>query len=1785
MKITGESSFRRMLSVRFLSFVLVLMTMPVPDSSAKRQIPDDDGHVLAREWKEYREALEKDLPQSQAEILEKIMDKAESRRYSWDFYDAVRKYHSAARSRDWKSAGTLAEDLKSRVETFGSPVVSWNFAEVWPLYTDRADIRDISEMKELRNENNAGFYRQDRYIGNGRIPEAVMENISNDYEYLLWSAFMYGYYSAPYGSGRDTLFTVPAGILKEYYGGRYPETAYIEYMEVSSIPEDSTAKRTAALEAFAGRYSGRAVRLFAVQELLRMKFDALSDSSATSGDYLALRRECVAFEKTRKSMKDEAALTESLTYPADMVKRLDFKQISAEVVSGTDTLLLSLRNLPGAAVQVQTLDSTTVFSRNVENPVQSYYVFDTLRLVLPVLDDGEYRIVCRSGDTEASFRYRRYTISMAWQIQDRGLAVYLADFKTGKPVTEADMEIYYRDSLVSMLPEMKFDGFTLVEADFPEKDGGYYIRCRAKGPDGTVRMTEKDYVWMSGNRPAYDTGRGLSGILLKNRAAFRPGDTLEFKTILFNTPRHGASCREDDGYRVWTGGKPVVAELLDASGNTVTMDTLSLNGFGSAAGRFILPEDRINGRFTLAVRVDGMAVASDVVRVDEFELPAFTAAFDPQDRIYFPGDTVTVTGRLKSYAGMSLAAADISYTVSSDGKVRKEGRLEPAADGSFRLSFIVGDGSMERCHYGIEVRVTDGTGETHRFSDWVAVDGFYFRAEIENDAEASVELPAGRALDDEAGSAGIYGVRALDGDFAVVSFVLNNADGDPVDDAEVGYALSLKGETVTSGIAVSGEKLWIDLSSWPSGTFRLSASVKVRGREQTCVYDLIRTGAEDTSLDKPFENFFKVSDSDDIALQFGASDGPVWAVVQLFGGSGTCLYSDLVHLDGVCGEPGSLTTLRYPFKDEYPDAVRMDVTYFRNGRIYGYSRNFVRRAEELVLPLSFSRFTDKSVPGRECVYELRTLPGAECAVSVFDVTTETVYPNVWRRVEPYFTFPDIRSAYANGRKDGRGGSARYSGKFYGYREEAVPFQLAGPEPRFALLNTADRLSSETGSMSKSAVNADVAAPEVTVREDFSEVLAFYPQLLSDNAGTVRFSFTAGDRLSSYYVSVFAHDRKMNNNALRREMQVSLPVTVSVMQPRYLYAGDRYEMQAHLSNVSEKNVGGTLSMYLYGCGDYETASPLLVMNRPAKVTSGSAVSEIFSIDVPEGVDTLGILTVFQAGNGERGESSEQAFSDAVFVTIPVSAPEQTLRESHSALFRPGMSRDSLYSVLRSEFVNVSGYGAVSEEISIRDMLKDAVPEMVGNDAPDALSAVRTYAASCLACRLRGELSDSASDGCGKLAEKLLSYQNAGGGFAWLKGGKSSPVITAVVLEYAAVLRDKGLLCPETASAMEKAVGYLDRTYFEDDASSTWGGTSLQQYLYVRSLYSSVPVAAGPSHKELKAFAKAARKYLYDRGQDAPGYILYKARRAMTALRFISGAGQNEGFLNSTGLKAGKRLASALDRYMASLKEYAVDHRSGGKYYPNAVLPFRGLLENELYAHSVLCRLLDEYGNLAGDAGASAIADGIRLWIMVQKETQDWDDDPAYLLALDAVLEGSAELLDTKVLILAQKYRKPFSEIRASGNDMTLKCRYFREDAAADGKDARYPGFREIADGEVMQVGDRIMAVYELWSAENRSFVRLSAPRYASLRPENQLSGYYGVMPRSLNSWSPYSYREVKSDRSIWYIDVLPEEHTSVTEILTVVQAGIFSSPAPSVECLYAPHYRANPDALPELESGK
>lgn len=1761
-----------MSAIRFLSLTAgIFLTMASLVAEAGKR--DRDGHVLMSEWKNYYEAVEKDLPQTQEKVLKKLVEKSADRHLPWDFYDAVRKYCSAVRSYDWKRYGTVTDSLKTVVADYGYPVVLWNLSD-YPLYEEIPDPAGQEIRKDLLRNRNDQFYGNDRFITGGNLPEAIQNNIGNDYEYLLWSMLMRGHAYRSSGD-RDSLwnFARVSGIMAEYYAGRYPEAAYIEFLEAAHISSDSTSMRKAALDSFVEKYRDKGIRLLAMEELLRMKFNALEKSHASSEAYRELREECAGFEKALRAERDEASLTEVCTYPARLAETLDFSRITALVKKNTDTLQIGLRNLDKVVVRLMTRDSTVIFRRSEDNPVCSYYVPDTIFVKLPAANDGDYIISCSDGDVKTDFAYRRYTLAMACQQQKQGLAVFLTDFKSGKPVKKADVSIYYKDSLVRYLPGTVLDGFTVLDAEM-KPDDWYYVRCSYTDDSGLLRQTEKQYVSSPGI--PHNDGGGLSCMLLKNMAAFHPGDTLEYKAILFGTDTAAVDGRVR--YSVWTGKEPVIVGLQDASRNTIARDTLYANPFGSVSGRFALPEDRRNGTFTLYVETGGRILASDVLTVDEFVLPSFYAEFEDSGKIFFPGDTVTVRGRVGSYAGLSLAAAQSGYTVSLSGRKIQEGGLEIAPDGSFSLSFLAGKGKYDR-YYRIAVKVTDATGESHEFGKSIVVDDCYFSAEIGNAADGSIEFAGGGRLPDaEADSADFYNVSALEGDFAVVSFDLRNAGFEPVP-GKISYQVYYKGEPVVSGDAEAGEKTWIDLSSWPSGIFRLKAAVDVRGREKTCICDLVKTADDDDVLGGAFAHFIKVLPSDGIEFQFGASSGPVWAAVQLFGDENECLISEMVHLEGTSGSAGSLRTLSYDYEDSYPDNVRLLVSYFRDGVFHMFSRDFERRHADLMLPLSFSRFTDKAMPGGNCVYEIQTLPGVECAVSVFDVSTEVFRANPWSRYVPYHNIPYVYVTSSGGGISGSGSSPAFRFGRFG-EESAIPFQMVSDAPRFS----ADLAGPAAGNtmlqesvMAKSVSVEQSSAADVTVRKNFSEALAFRPFLYSDENGKILFEFPAGDKLSTYAVSVFAHDKSMSNNVLRKDMQVSLPVTVSVMQPGYLYSGDRYDMSVSLSNVSDSDSEGTLSVFLYDGEEYRDLAPAMVMSRPVKIPEGSAIGEIFPLDVPSGIDTLGIKVIYRASEG---------FSDGIFVTVPVFPPVQTLYESHSALLLSGMSRDSLYSVLRSEFVNVSGYGAVSREISISDMLEEAVPDSIaGADAPDVISVAEAYFSARLSSVLRGEAGRNES--VAGLAGELLSYQNAGGGFAWLKGGPSSPLMTSVILEYLSVLDRR---CPDSsderlAEAVYDAVKYLDSCYFSDKESGYLAGsTDMCQYLYVRSLYSSVPLTVSVGRRELKEFASKARKYLLGKESDAPGYILYKARRAMTVMNFLSSEGAGDSYLRSVNIKTSGKLRARLSGYMESLKEYAVAHKSGGCYYPNAVMPFRGLLENELYAHSMLCTLMSVYAASSGDMEAAGIADGIRLWIMVQKETQDWDNDPAFMLALNAVSEGSPDLLASEVLILTQKYERPFREIKAAGNDMSVRCRYFKADDTV--KDTGMPGYREIREGEVLHVGDKVLAVYDLWSAENRSFVRLTVPRYASMRPENQLSGYYGGLWRpGIRGFAPYSYREVKSDRSVWYIDVLAEEDTRITESLIVTQSGLFSCPVAGTECLYAPHYRANDGARPQLETDK
>jgi len=210
-----------------------------------------------------------------------------------------------------------------------------------------------------------------------------------------------------------------------------------------------------------------------------------------------------------------------------------------------------------------------------------------------------------------------------------------------------------------------------------------------------------------------------------------------------------------------------------------------------------------------------------------------------------------------------------------------------------------------------------------------------------------------------------------------------------------------------------------------------------------------------------------------------------------------------------------------------------------------------------------------------------------------------------------------------------------------------------------------------------------------------------------------------------------------------------------------------------------------------------------------------------------------------------------------------------------------------------------------------------------------------------------------------------------------------------------------------------------------------------------------------------------------------------------------------------------------------------------------------------------------------SSAATIADGIRLWLMLQKETQQWEAEPAFIDAITSILDGSEAVLQTRVLALSGTYSAPFHAIQATGNGFTIQRRFFRE-VTRDGRTE----LEEIQPGDAVAVGDKITVQYQIWNGENRSFVKVDAGREASLRPVQQLSGHVGygfIVPlRHGYVWSftPQGYRNVKAERTEYYFDSYPEEKTTLSEEFFVTQAGRFTAPVVTIESLYAPHYRAN-----------
>lgn len=1680
------------------------------------------GDSIPKLWSKYYSLSRKDLPKQKLSVLEELIKETRHSGTRDQFYRAVCLYHDDRIALDWKQTEAADNLLEEQIRDYGNAYLTYLWMRDYSGASIKERLRFIMDNKAALSAEK-DINKQDGV------------NYSDNAFYTLRQLTTDGYDRSLVDILRES--SEAMCLLKEYWTGRYPHEGYLEYCEAMM---KSGKERYEALKVVSRKYDGKAVGLYPEAGFMSMDFDSLRYSgSVTSAEIREFYGKCLQFEKKRKSFKGpEKRIASDATGVKRLIGILEEKTVGISVYD-YEGVTIEGRNIKSAKLSLYKYVTRPDNSKkkvllrkwNVALPDSGLYQTRSARIVLPELHDGEYGVEAKAGRETASRPLEKYSISAAVRKDKDGFKVYAADCLTGEPYETVKVSAYKRSwgEPETLLAEetVAISGFSKLGENMQKVLAGnnnLFLLFSYVGKDGIERMSRTCYYRNEDKGGYWSPDGHITGQFFTDKPLYKPGDTVSFKGVFYKEMETARVLPDSD----------ITVIFRDSENKEIGSKIIRTNEFGSVSGCFAIPEGLRNGRFSLTAEFEGgRGPVSCSFEVADYKLPSFEIRFDDNYKRYLPGDKATITGRIISYSGHSLSGADIRAEVSEMGHTLIP-EMEIGDDGVFSISFTVTNGYVNP---EISVRVSDMTGETVE-AKYLLIVSPWLNYSIE-----PVNALSGK-LDDGA---------VVRGDCVIVRFVCEGYL-----DVPVSYSLCDEdGNILCKGEALSGREEKIDLGPYDCNYFIV--------RYDRNSFRIVRL-KDDGVLDAPVTGLFLDGESDvpsggEICMTLGSGSGPVWAVATLYGYGREVLDMRLVHFAGERGKTGSLYDLKFRYLDSYPDEVILHIYYFRDGKDHMYTYNYERLEEDKTLPLEFSRFVDKSLPGSDCSVSLKTSPDVEAAVTVYEKSAEQLGSHVWSPVLLRKSHPGSSVIYSSvgtclvrslddpfrhryGPSDGFDG-------LYDFGDSEMEMVVVGYGTTTRSLGGAVR---GLATKAKNALN-DLVAPEaevydemvafsrapekeVEIRSDFSDALCFLPMMYPDAEGNINFSFRTSDKLSRFVVSAFAHDKNMRNRLVRRDMTVSIPVKVSVYEPGFLYVGDQYNVSVGVSADSSSAASGDLYLYVYPGKDYRNLEPVAVHKSHLEIEKGGNSSATFPV-IASAAGEIGLKAEF-VGNG---------YSDGMFVSVPVLEPVQTLTEGHSKVILSDMDMAAAEKELREMFTNVPGSEAVAEEISIRDMLLKAIPEEVEPKGKDVISLTAAYFIRLVAAKLNPDLSFDNAD----LLGKIMDCRNSDGGFAWFPGMESSEAITGRVIDRFARLREwYGSEIPD----MTESVKFMDMAHFNGDRPFWRGRLGDASYMLIRSMWPEVPFVK-PSSKEdrvrLSVFREFAKHYLSPAAisdYGSRGDIFQKVVR-LEILDNLSASDAGEDLAKAwgAGLFASYKLSRSVKGETRSVLEYAVDHRDGGKYYPNAVMPFRGQLEDEAYMHFLISRLISRV------APESDIPNGIRLWLMLQKETQHWESSPSYVEVLSAVLGGSEALLDTRVLALKAEYTKPFEEVKAVGNGYTVERKFML--SGADGKTV------ELKGGETLSVGDKVIAEYRIWSAENRSFVRLVAPREAALSPVRQISGIYRG-----------GYRDIRTDRTEYYFESYPEEKTVIEEDFFVTSSGVFVAPVVTIESLYAPHYRAN-----------
>lgn len=288
----------------------------------------------------------------------------------------------------------------------------------------------------------------------------------------------------------------------------------------------------------------------------------------------------------------------------------------------------------------------------------------TTEIAIPALAGGRYIIL---ASTDKDFRFKKNAFAHAnlyvsnlrllQRSYEQNNQYCVVNANTGIPVNGATVEFFIpKVDLIGNHYEQK------IAEHKSDKDGFFnsnYIPQKANSHSYYIRVTHgKDVLHLDDSYYNYryktdkPTVKKTTSFFL-DRAIYRPGQTIYFKgLVLEHLPNHKIPNLVPKTKRRVT--------LYDASYQKVADLALTSNDYGTFNGSFTAPTSGLLGQMHLKDEATG---SHHYFRVEEYKRPKFEVTALAIKKAYKLGDSVTVKGLAKAYAGNNIDGALVRYRV------------------------------------------------------------------------------------------------------------------------------------------------------------------------------------------------------------------------------------------------------------------------------------------------------------------------------------------------------------------------------------------------------------------------------------------------------------------------------------------------------------------------------------------------------------------------------------------------------------------------------------------------------------------------------------------------------------------------------------------------------------------------------------------------------------------------------------------------------------------------------------------------------------------------------------------------------------------------------------------------------------------------------------------------------------------------------------------------------------------------------------------------------------------